>query len=267
MTQPVPEVQTPVPEGQPPGFAGVAAMEAVLATEVLSAFVAWATVAAAAINMPYTLFRLMPDPAALWSTLPQWEQRVNGIIDDLAAIAREGWNDAAAQLGVSIPFNASDPLVQNQLQQTRNLLVRIPDEIYRMIIRSLDEGVAAGESRKQLAARVNTILTVTGSENWATRARTVATTETHRAYNMGAVALGQRADTGDPRILMKRWDSREDGKTRVAHVAADGQTVPVFQPYIVDHEPLMAPGDPNGSAHNVINCRCKPRFAWRNSGR
>lgn len=267
MTQPVPEAELQVPEGVPPGFTALAAVEAAIAAEVLAAFAAWATVAAAAVNAPFTFFTLTPDPSALWSTLPQWEQHVDRIITRLEAIARRGWEDASQQLGTFIPFNVSDPLVQAQLQQTRNLLVRIPDEIYRMILDSLNAGVAAGENNKQLAARVNRILTVTGSENWASRARTVAVTEVNRAYNMGAVALGQRADAADPRVLTKRWDSREDSRTRAAHVAADGQTVPVFQPYMVDREQLMSPGDPSGSAHNVINCRCRQHFAWRNSGR
>jgi hypothetical protein len=32
--------------------------------------------------------------------------------------------------------------------------------------------------------------------------------------------------------------------------------VPIDEPFIVSGEELMYPGDPSGSAGNVINCRC-----------
>lgn len=56
----------------------------------------------------------------------------------------------------------------------------------------------------------------------------------------------------------KRWDSVGDSHTRPAHLAADGQEVPTNEPFIVDGERLMYPGDTSlgASAGNVINCRC-----------
>lgn len=263
MTQPA--VSQPQPPAEPSNTA-LLALEAAFAAEVLSAFAAWAAAAAAAILAPVA-FGLMPNPAALWSTLPLWNRQVEGLLRDLENIARRGWEDAARQLGVRLPFDVSDPLVQQQLSRTRNLMVRIPDEIYRSIIKDLDAGVAAGEDAGRLAARVNKILTVTGSENWASRARTVAATEVHRAYNFGSFAAAQRVDAQDPRMLFKRWDSRDDTKTRRAHELADGQQRPVNQPFIVDFEPLMTPADPYGSPSNVINCRCKMQYSWRTSGR
>lgn len=261
--------QPQVPQQPPPQPVNVVllALEAGFAAQVLAAFASWLAAVAAVVLAPVVLFSLSPNPGALWSTLPLWEQQVDRLIRELGNIARKGWEAAAAQLGVNVPFNLADPLLQASLARTRNLLVRIPDEIYRTILRELDAGVAAGEDNKQLAARVNRILDVTGSENWPARSRTVATTEVHRAWNMGSLAAAQRADVADPRMLLKRWDAKDDSKTRPAHERADGQTVPVNQPFIVDREPLMAPADPNGSPGNVINCRCKPRYTWRNSGR
>jgi hypothetical protein len=56
--------------------------------------------------------------------------------------------------------------------------------------------------------------------------------------------------------LQKEWSTALDGRERASHRAADGQTVPYDQPFIVQGEELMEPGDRNGSASNVINCRC-----------
>lgn len=84
---------------------------------------------------------------------------------------------------------------------------------------------------------------------------------THRAWNFGALAASMRAQMQLQIQLMKRWSARDDSAVRPGHKRADGQTVPVNQPFIVNMEALMAPGDPSGSPSNVINCRCKPIFS------
>ena len=44
--------------------------------------------------------------------------------------------------------------------------------------------------------------------------------------------------------------------TRSAHRSADGQRVDINERFLVDGESLKFPRDPNGSAKNIINCRC-----------
>jgi hypothetical protein len=45
-----------------------------------------------------------------------------------------------------------------------------------------------------------------------------------------------------------------DGNTRDIHAMVDGDEVPFDRPF---SNGLMFPGDPSGSAENVINCRCQ----------
>ena len=47
-----------------------------------------------------------------------------------------------------------------------------------------------------------------------------------------------------------------DGRERAAHRGADGQIVDVKERFLVGVELLFHPGDPAGSAKNVVNCRC-----------
>ena len=56
--------------------------------------------------------------------------------------------------------------------------------------------------------------------------------------------------------LKKTWIAILDKRTRPAHVAADFQQVAINENFIVDGESLKYPRDPNGSAANIINCRC-----------
>lgn len=261
MTQPV-AVGIPT-EPAPTGALALAAMEAAIAVLVLSMYTAWLGAVAAAVLAPFVRFGLSPDPAAVWSTVRLWEVQVERLMRSVEQIARSGWIEAGNQLGVDIPFDPADPVIAEQMQRTRNLMVRTPDEVYRMVIAELGKSAALGERPEQQAARVKHVLNVTGVENWPARAKTVAVTEVHRAYNFGALALSLKVQQLEMRQLLKRWDAKEDNRVRPAHNRADGQTVLVSQPFIVDNEPLMAPGDPSGSPHNVINCRCKPLFSRR----
>jgi len=269
--QPLPPVQTvPAQEPMPTGVTvGLLAFEATIAALVLSMLGAWLATVTAVVLASWLKFGSSPDPTALWSTVPQWERSVDRLMDALRRIAQTGWEETASQLGLhDLPFNPNDSILMDQLQRTRNLMVRTPDEVYRMVVDELGKGHALGESNAQLAQRVRGVLDVTGTENWPARAQTVAVTEVHRAYNFGALAAAQRAQMREFVLLMKKWVSKHDSRVRVAHLAADGHpAIPVGQPFIVGGEPLWAPGDPAGSPSNVINCRCKVRFHRGNSGR
>ena len=56
--------------------------------------------------------------------------------------------------------------------------------------------------------------------------------------------------------LQKEWMTALDGRERPAHRAADGQIVDFKGRFKVGGELLFNPGDPAGSAKNVVNCRC-----------
>lgn len=81
-------------------------------------------------------------------------------------------------------------------------------------------------------------------------AQTIARTETTAAvngsYSEGVARLG----------MSKMWITALDEAVREAHLEAEGQTIQPGQKYYVGGEYLAYPGDPNGSASNVINCRC-----------
>lgn len=60
----------------------------------------------------------------------------------------------------------------------------------------------------------------------------------------------------------KEWASRLDERTRDAHAQAEGQTVPANDPFIVNGERLMEPGDTSlgASPSNIINCHCSALY-------
>jgi len=99
------------------------------------------------------------------------------------------------------------------------------------------------------------------------RSNTIATTETQVAAETGKdlehdtmVDLDSDID-GVPiseKQSMKMWITVLDDHTREWHAEADSQVVPTDQPFIVNGEELMQPGDDSmgASVDNLINCRC-----------
>ena len=62
-------------------------------------------------------------------------------------------------------------------------------------------------------------------------------------------------------VQYKAWLTSGNANVRAAHLVAGeeyspAKAIPIDEPYIVDGEELMFPGDDAGSAGNVINCHC-----------
>ena len=132
---------------------------------------------------------------------------------------------------------------------------RTTENQIRRIIRS---GFEEGLSVAKIGSNIRTM----AAPMSALRANIIARTETHTAANFGAQQAAEL--TG---LNMKReWVSAQDDRTRdtseADHVDADGQTVGMKEPFTVSGEKLMFPGDPSGSAANVINCRCAVVFIY-----
>jgi hypothetical protein len=85
------------------------------------------------------------------------------------------------------------------------------------------------------------------------QANRLVRTESTRAANF---AVEKSAKTlFSENDLSKRWLAVMDGRERIWHRAANGQTVRMNENFIVGGEEMPRPGE--GSARNVINCRCR----------
>ena len=88
------------------------------------------------------------------------------------------------------------------------------------------------------------------------RAATISITETHNAATYADLTSTSIYNQEFNLELQKEWVATEDERTREAHNDADGQKVAMNDSFLVDGESLSRPGDDNGSAKNIIRCRC-----------
>ena len=93
----------------------------------------------------------------------------------------------------------------------------------------------------------------------------IARTETTTATNYATVLAAKNSDL----VLEKTWISVQDNRTRrppnsmFDHLDMNGQVVSETGMFFVGGEEIEYPGDPNGKAGNIINCRCKVVFTTK----
>ena len=131
------------------------------------------------------------------------------------------------------------------------LLAKVGETAQGQINTTLQEGIDKGETTDQLAGRVRSVFnSLTNNE-----AKRIAMTETSAAYG-----FARHTAMYDAGIQYKSWLTSHGPTVREAHAQAEddygSDPIPLDEPFVVDGENLMHPGDPEGSPRNVINCHC-----------
>ena len=206
------------------------------------------------------------DLSILDRRMPQWRNVVATTV--LPAVGEAFGNGFRTVLDTAAW--SPDPHVTAYLDDVRNRLVGVADEVFDLIESEIDEGRRAGESINQLTARVDDVLAAADAPRWKNRARVIARTETISAYNSGqyAAAADAAKAMGVPMTQVRKlWLATHDTRTRDSHRDTDGQPRPLTEPFAVGtttgvKSPMLFPGDPSGPAHEVIQCRCTLRFEF-----
>lgn len=171
----------------------------------------------------------------------------SGMLDDAATVALER---LALTLGLTFDIGPSFAVQQALAQRANQLAGYVSESTYRQLKRNLRRGILEGEPIPDLAKRVQQSFRAASK----TRATVIARTEVISAYN-GAVYHGAMDLPGNI-VGGMEWIATSDGRTRPSHREADGQIVAAGELFQVGGENLRYPGDPAGSARNIIQCRC-----------
>lgn len=116
--------------------------------------------------------------------------------------------------------------------------------IARQISRAQHDGMSYGETAAKIREKVPELSKM--------RAARIARTEVHTS---SVLSIDKSVES--TRLKFEReWLTVKDERTRFSHLRADGQRRGQNEPFDVGGQKLMYPGDPKGSAGNIINCRC-----------
>ena len=140
--------------------------------------------------------------------------------------------------------------IQNETKLSENLYTALGKDIVdlkKKITGEISRGLASGQMFSEISRNIS---------SWAripkNNAMRITRTEAHR-IQCKATADAQHKAKGKGADVLKQWDSTLDSKTRESHVAMDGEIVELDDTF---SNGLEYPGDPKGSAEEVINCRC-----------
>lgn len=216
---------------------------------------------------PFSLTLLETAVTATWGTFVN-NELFPFLVDTMLDVAKTTAVGIGRATGGKPEVFSSD-FAAEVLATAKNRMVNIGNQVWTQIQDQLTEGFAAGEGIEQLAGRLSTVAGLS-----TPRALVTARTEVIGAANAGAFEQMVFAGFTDDEAS-KEWLATEDPRTRKSHREADGQIVPLNQPFVVDvvesvggvdvtvgTENLNFPGDPTGSAGNVINCRCSIAFVF-----
>lgn len=188
------------------------------------------------------------------------DERARGVAaDEAPGVYAEGVNyatfdvEATGQVDTSFSLYDADT-VRELAKDERDLLPsqhvdRGRDVIWNRqhLTSAVTQSVLLGESVPKLAKRLQSVADM--DRRAATRAARTALTA---AENSGRWAGYRRAaDMGIPVRVM--WMATLDGRTRDSHRKLDGETIGVGETF---SNGLRYPGDPDGPAEEVWNCRC-----------
>lgn len=121
---------------------------------------------------------------------------------------------------------------------------------------------AFGNERTILQIRSDIHKTVNSPNFYKWQALRIARTETTTIANYAALQAAKQSKL----VLLKEWNSIQDDRTRhrpksyYDHLNMDKVTAEIDEPFNVNFDYLQFPGDTNGEAGDVINCRCSLSF-------
>ena len=140
--------------------------------------------------------------------------------------------------------------VQLESKISKGLYKRLGEDyglLKKRITAEISRGISTGMTYGQVATNLKN-QTKIGYNN----AIRIARTEGHRIQTTATMdAMNGAKERGAD--VLKQWDATLDGRTRDSHAKVDGEIREVDKPF---SNGLMYPGDPHGTAAEVINCRC-----------
>lgn len=194
---------------------------------------------------------MRPDERALQGVLDTYLLRAANLGGALAvAKLRRQVSEARTREAAALPqFVLDDPALLAALKKRGE---KITGEVVQSMLDALGEVLSRefydeGKGPAALADSINEIFPPT----YANRAETIARTETCIAQMTTLHETYVRSG-----VEFEEWLAFIDEKTRESHAAANGQVVPIGEPFRVGDAMLMHPGDPDGPPEEIINCRC-----------
>lgn len=187
---------------------------------------------------------------ALERLLDPYRQRWSVVLQNAwSRSAEAGRSDAIQTFELDISFEITDPLTEQALRENGQ---RDAELTQQRMVGDLSEAMSnAYQQGHGIPEISNTLQDEVFPDMRGYESRRLA-----RTTGISGANKGRLSGFEDAGATEKTWMARDDAITRPAHVAADNQTVPLGEPFVVGGEEAQYPGDPSLSPWLRMNCRC-----------
>jgi hypothetical protein len=150
------------------------------------------------------------------------------------------------------PFQFAPAKVLSFVKGRENKIAGVAEDTFKRLSRTLQEGLDAGESTEELAARIRSECNAIDKG----RSNVIAQTETAAAFGYGRNEAMREAG-----VARKAWLTSGNDNVRDSHKDAGkkysvAKAIPLDEPFIVGGHALQYPGDSSGPTEEIINCHC-----------
>lgn len=189
-----------------------------------------------------------------------FDQRVwdKQLAEDMRPILSGIMNDAATIVSQEVGMQAeidekeSAEHLKEQIERFQQVNATTAKEIQGAVLISMSLGDGEDKMGMLKAALLAIFVNLL-----AKRKRVIAEHESHAAFNAGSFYAGRSVGAAT-----KTWVSEKDAKVRPEHASLHGDTVSMYEPFVVGGQTIMYPGDPTAPINLTMNCRCKVRFGF-----
>ena len=184
-----------------------------------------------------------------------YDEEVEAFMAALRSIVRRAiaalGQAALAEVVAGRLFDITNPIVQAGIETVlRTVAEKVNNTTWLNLIELFQAAEEAGEGIPAMQERLSLYF---GDRKSDYQTERIARTTMNGASNFADVEGWQQSGVVDEHT----WISAlQPDRSRDEHMAAHGQTVKLGESFIVGGESLKYPGDPAGSAGNIINCLC-----------
>jgi HK97 family phage portal protein len=197
----------------------------------------------------------IPVPSSLFDQEAERAKFIKAFRNSVVAMVEAIGADTLRSLGGANALDTNRPGIKSAIAHILEVVAEKTNETTWLgLVELFQEAEDAGEGIPAIQERLSTFF---GDRKSDYQTERIARTTMNGAANSGSLEAAKQAGEDIGVKYNKVWISAlQPGRTRDAHWEAHGQSVGLDEMFEVGGEQLMEPGDPNGSAGNVVNCLC-----------
>lgn len=168
----------------------------------------------------------------------------------ISACVLDGMIEISGVNSINDSDNLNTPDIINIIEQ-RSEKMEIVNQTTKSIIEKSIEDMS-GKSHEQFVAHLDSIL----SSSTASRIKLISRTEVAGSFNSGMIAAAKSSG-----MTRKQWVALSSENSRHSHASMTTEFINIDESFTLDGKSLSYPGDVDGDAEDVINCRCTIKFS------